>query len=904
LPKQPPLKKSGKHEQEDVAILHKFTQYWDNRLRHYVGIYSPLATLLLQIQPRTLTVLGTRLMRILRFYEHVTIFSNAAEELTSQYLPSKRSCMPSKEAAVLARKCGVALEGMAEYLAQGHVDSSTSTSGLSSGLSGGLSGNFGLNNEKNSNSGILGVTASTQSTNTVHLTTLIQLMTSRRVHQLLAALVLVPSTHKARSEEEGGDAAMAAADASAAMSIELSLGYRPFLSAITSNVVSFSRSEIRGLVSELLRVLCLPGALDTSLSSALAPLTYFAVALAAVEDLYSSSISSTRFSSAAATLGQLFAGGPSHRIPAVHAVCLNAKKVLPKLVAGVIQRCAVLLEAAGMAAPVKKEQVDKVDDDGDEFGKVLDALPSLEICTDILLAVLTECTSIHVVSALASIAEPMISSLSVAAQDLCGCPVAGAAAVFNAVESICGGFEALSTLHNSIRTVISKENSSNVVESMLKALATDLPPLAPLGVEHFLSSNSTDVDDIHNGGSSMYVDWADIRDFWDNPRRKYRAELSLKLLTMFLWQPTTSITAKVSGGDGKGDSGGNHDNNSGEYNNKASTSPVAVYGRHAAATMQSHDGQRLLLRALVTAGEATAASYSDRQWISRAGAAIDPATAASNKQAALEFLSSTAAMASVFFQHMREMMPIHSTACAAALIEAHAVVSSEEDCLLALLGQANAAACGAAALTARFHLTSALRCWIESSSPSASKDSPWTPELLPLILFGTKHAKRCLKHGVLALPPRQLFTAVCILGDLSPTEWPPAGTRRLFNPPPSFRPYRRTFAMAIEKCSDPFSELISACVNAEPTLLRAAAARMLARAAGFGGGMGEFIIKPILAALQLGTASQTPAHDVRKVLELLVPLVYRPALKAALLDSLAPAILADVLRKFLFYLEI
>jgi len=840
--------KGGKEEQEDVAILHKFTLYWDNRLRHYVGIYSSLATILMKIQSGTVTTLGSHLMRVLRFYEHVTIFSKNAEELTNQYLPTRRSSMPSQEAAALAAKCGAALASMAEYLAIGDfVCFSKCTSEINP--------------------------------------LLIELMASRRILQLLPALLLVSGTHKARSEEEGGDAAATSAASAAAMSNHLALGLRTFLSALTSHASGLKAiAATPGVVSELLRVLRLPAALDVSLASAIAPFAHLIVALAAVDDLSTSSFTSSTFSSAASTLGQLLSGGPSHRIPAVHAVCLNANKALPKLGDAVIKRCNVLLEAAGIQAPVEKTKEEGEEFDGDAFGKVSESLPSFEICTDILRAVLNECTSSSVVSSLVPTAGALHPLLSDAAQDLCGCPVPGAAVLFTAVESICGGLEAISTF-NSI-TNSSENNSTSVTLSLLTMLSSDLPPLAPLSPENFLSTFSSVIEEDDNGGSSsssIYVDWSAIREFWDNPRRKYRTEVALKLLTMLLWQPTSGGEIGAS--------------NASSATTTTTSVEFVSSGRSAAAEMQYHDGQRIVLRALVTAGEATAASNADRQWVSRAGAAIDPASAASNKQAALEFLSSAAALAAAFFQHMMDVMAISSRACATALLEAHAVVSSEEDCLLALMGQANAAACGVAALTARYHLTSALRCWIESSSSSSTSETHWTPALLPLILFGGKHAKLCTKHAVPALPPRQLFAAVCILGDLSPAEWPPAGTRRPMNPPPSFRAYRIAFAKAIENSSGPFSSLISACVEAEPTLLRAAATRMLARASGFGGGMGEFIQRPLVAALESGAASQTPAHDVRKVLELLVPLVYRPALKAALLDTTGPTTLAHILRK-------
>ena len=114
-------------------------------------------------------------------------------------------------------------------------------------------------------------------------------------------------------------------------------------------------------------------------------------------------------------------------------------------------------------------------------------------------------------------------------------------------------------------------------------------------------------------------------------------------------------------------------------------------------------------------------------------------------------------------------------------------------------------------------------------------------------------------------------------------------------------PHSYPFIQAIEDCTGAFLHLVAACIAAEPQQLRAAAARLLARASGLGGGMGAFLVDPLAAALEAATLSATPAHDARLVLELLVPLVYRPALKAALLDSTAPTALARVVGEWGIY---
>jgi hypothetical protein len=56
--------------------------------------------------------------------------------------------------------------------------------------------------------------------------------------------------------------------------------------------------------------------------------------------------------------------------------------------------------------------------------------------------------------------------------------------------------------------------------------------------------------------------------------------------------------------------------------------------------------------------------------------------------------------------------------------------------------------------------------------------------------------------------------------------------------------------------------------------------------------MGPFLAEPLVESLCALAAAGTPLHDARRTLELLVPLVYRPALKAAALDAGAAVALA------------
>lgn len=58
--------------------------------------------------------------------------------------------------------------------------------------------------------------------------------------------------------------------------------------------------------------------------------------------------------------------------------------------------------------------------------------------------------------------------------------------------------------------------------------------------------------------------------------------------------------------------------------------------------------------------------------------------------------------------------------------------------------------------------------------------------------------------------------------------------------------------------------------------------------------MGPFLSEPLVESLRSAAspASGAPLADSRRVLELTVPLVYRPALKAAMLDAGAASALA------------
>ena len=60
---------------------------------------------------------------------------------------------------------------------------------------------------------------------------------------------------------------------------------------------------------------------------------------------------------------------------------------------------------------------------------------------------------------------------------------------------------------------------------------------------------------------------------------------------------------------------------------------------------------------------------------------------------------------------------------------------------------------------------------------------------------------------------------------------------------------------------------------------------------GLGGGMGVFLAQPITSALNEALATSAALSEVRRILELIVPLAYRPPIKVDLNDCDAAAAL-------------
>jgi hypothetical protein len=202
---------------------------------------------------------------------------------------------------------------------------------------------------------------------------------------------------------------------------------------------------------------------------------------------------------------------------------------------------------------------------------------------------------------------------------------------------------------------------------------------------------------------------------------------------------------------------------------------------------------------------------------------------------------------------------------------------------------------------------------MDGKADGADADGPasWSPDLLSAALGGGRGPPGRVPSPpeAAAFGPSQPLAVLALLGDLLPPEWPPPGVVRAAkpHPPPSRMADRAALARACGPNADGLRRLVTAALIAEPALVRAALVRAVARAAGLGGGMGVFLARPIVDVLTAAAAAATAAPAAaaagrapsarpsstavtaahaaaRRALEVLVPLAYRPAVKAALLD--------------------
>ena len=144
-------------------------------------------------------------------------------------------------------------------------------------------------------------------------------------------------------------------------------------------------------------------------------------------------------------------------------------------------------------------------------------------------------------------------------------------------------------------------------------------------------------------------------------------------------------------------------------------------GRAAAYALDSDEGLALLLRGVLTGAELVKASAADDSWQELAGHSIDAGEAAACRRRAVGFLEAAAAAASGLLQHLRGSdCAVKSKNLMVGLIQAHAALCCQEESLACMLGGSGgpelpAGASVDCALLARYHLGSALRCYVETA---------------------------------------------------------------------------------------------------------------------------------------------------------------------------------------------
>ncbi|PRW45038.1 G-patch domain-containing [Chlorella sorokiniana] len=659
------------------------------------------------------------------------------------------------------------------------------------------------------------------------------------------------SAHRA-ALEAGGAAAAAqqAAVLAVAMAQQLAVGAKPLLAVLASS--SGGRRLLLRDTAVLEQLLlatdagCLAAAWQPAPSAeGAALLQHMVVAEAAAAQLCSAQLDSEAFAAASETAAALLQEcGPTGRLALVQALALRAPECLPRLLLMLRMHCALLRAACGTGAAACPEPGSSADAAAlaelqrqyePDFQLLLAAAPACAPAAQLLMALLRGCHP----GALAAWQQQGVA-LQVAAATELRQLVALPPDAAGMVGGLGAARAALASIKGAVAAVMTAQQERGL-PSLLTFLGAELPQLgAPEGA---------------GSSSPQTVRWEDVELLFCDPEKLACCEQCLRLLAAHLWAPGAA-------------------------------------GRAAAYAADAQEGLPVLLRALLTGCELVEASAADDSWQVLAGHSIDAGEAAACRLRALSFLEAAAAATSCLLQHLRgSTCPVKSSSLLAGLLRAHAALCCQDEslaCMLGGKGGADAAAAGGmqAALVARYHLASCLRCYVEAAQP-------WQPPLLQQVFWGTPAPGLEPGHAA-AQTPGEMFAAACLLGDLFPPEWPAVG-RKVTQAPPSDRRYRAALATAIEPCGASFRRLIAAALTSESRLLRAAVVRVLARAAGLGGGMGPFLVEPLLEELQTAAESPAPLHDARRLLEVIVPLVYRPAIKSAMLAAPFTSTLAQLL---------
>jgi len=341
----------------------------------------------------------------------------------------------------------------------------------------------------------------------------------------------------------------------------------------------------------------------------------------------------------------------------------------------------------------------------------------------------------------------------------------------------------------------------------------------------------------------------------------------------------------------------------------------------AAAVVQRLGGNELVMRALMCATEILAASRADDVWMHRVGTSMDVSVMASNKLMAIELFEMVTGcayhylkgIAEPMMREMRDAGPprdrsfgnrwehrggrdvdrdivADSLPLLQTLIKAHAAAAVDTQTMMdAGLKTSYFDSRTVHMRNARWNASKALRFWVSCSG--------LRPRVIPTALVGAVAAPS--KGGCpVSFSPTAMLCLALLLGDIFPSEWPKPTSSNILTP--EDKKYRASLTEELESCIVPLEYIISCCASSDLSYIRAATVRFLCKGAGLGGGMGTFLMGIISSqfdeALLPMTFAQVGMYDVRKVLELLVPLLYHPALKSAALDTTIPIALTKVVQ--------
>ncbi|GMH39587.1 hypothetical protein BSKO_07485 [Bryopsis sp. KO-2023] len=295
-----------------------------------------------------------------------------------------------------------------------------------------------------------------------------------------------------------------------------------------------------------------------------------------------------------------------------------------------------------------------------------------------------------------------------------------------------------------------------------------------------------------------------------------------------------------------------------------------VYGPGAMPTLE---------KALRCAIEGFLATRADLQWMLLAGDFRgDLSVGATTRRAVMLMQSITQVLNAWSARLQKGLVEVNGTGFVDALVKAHSLLTVTSESFGAMSGKGTRSC---VVLKARHSIACVLSRWVEME---------WGPDIIPASFPGPSSE----------VGPQDMLCTICLLGDLFPTEWPPAknplsGSKSF--PPPSNIKMRATLARSLEPCASQFRHLIEFALGSENLLVRCAVVRMCARAAGLGGGMGCFLAEPFIEEIvRLTRRDIALCTDQWRIAEYLLALCVWPAMKAALLDLKAASCVSRLIQ--------